>query len=193
MRGIPRFADKQARPHKPRKTRNIPRPSDRNAIRATLIGDDICTALGMTAQSASPVLALCRQAIEIGHDPATPLAAYRGGTVSLIVRSIGEAAALEISAHGAGFTARHERRAGPYVRANGLGRCRTTRIPAPITNVEASNSLADRCPTCGGDGQFGYRNKLRGGWTWYCAAHRLGQYWADARRDIEAAPPLARS
>jgi hypothetical protein len=29
---------------------------------------------------------------------------------------------------------------------------------------------------------FGYRDKATGAMTWYCAPHRLGQYWADARR-----------
>jgi len=49
------------------------------------------------------------------------------------------------------------------------------------------------CPHCGRWGLFGYRKS--GVMVWYCADHRLGQYYADARRDIppkqdEAPAPL---
>jgi hypothetical protein len=71
-------------------------------IRAQLAGD-ICTALGVTAKSSSPVLALCRKLVDAGHDPATPLEAYRGDTLALRVRSIGEAAKLEVNSGGTGF------------------------------------------------------------------------------------------
>ena len=43
------------------------------AIRAELIADDSCCALGMTVHGPAPVLALCRLLVEAGHDPATPL------------------------------------------------------------------------------------------------------------------------
>jgi hypothetical protein len=46
-------------------------------IRAEIIGT-ICTALGITAHGSAPVLALCRKLVEAGHDPATPLEAWRG-------------------------------------------------------------------------------------------------------------------
>jgi hypothetical protein len=39
------------------------------------------------------------------------------------------------------------------------------------------------CPQCGVDGVFGYRNK-HGDLIWYCGDHRLGRFWADARRDV---------
>jgi hypothetical protein len=54
--------------------------SRRGPIRAELVGDDACTALGKTVKSPSPVLALCRKLVDAGHDPATPLEAYRGAT-----------------------------------------------------------------------------------------------------------------
>ena len=73
------------------------------AIRADLIDADTCTALGLTCNSASPVLALCRALVEAGHDPATPLEAYRGKTFCLRIRSICECAALEVNAKGTGF------------------------------------------------------------------------------------------
>jgi hypothetical protein len=52
----------------------------------------------------------------------------------------------------------------------------------------------DTCPKCGLWGLFGYRNKQSGELNWYCADHRLGRYYADARRDIppkqDESPPL---
>jgi hypothetical protein len=44
------------------------------------------------------------------------------------------------------------------------------------------------CPQCDQPGIFGYRNKNTGEMTWYCTTHRLGQYWADARRDQSTSP-----
>jgi hypothetical protein len=49
-----------------------------SAVRAELIGANRATALGVEAHGPSPVLALCRGLLEAGHDPATPLHAYRG-------------------------------------------------------------------------------------------------------------------
>ena len=85
------------------------------AIHAALDGDKIAIALGITATSSSPVLALCRTLVDTGHDPATPLEAYRGDTLALRVRSIGEAAELEINARGTGFIARPAVRAAPPI------------------------------------------------------------------------------
>jgi hypothetical protein len=65
-------------------------------IRAELGGDRWCSALGITATSNAPVLALCRRLIEAGHDPSARLEAYRGTTLSLRVRSIGEGAKLTV-------------------------------------------------------------------------------------------------
>jgi hypothetical protein len=41
----------------------------------------------------APVLGLCRALLEAGYDPRRPLRAYRGDTVALKIRSIGEGAA----------------------------------------------------------------------------------------------------
>src|SRR5262249_5476870 len=73
------------------------------AIFAELIGSDRCSELGMTARGTTPVLALCRGLIEAGHDPMTSLEAWRGLTLCLRIRRIGEAAQLEPSPRGAGF------------------------------------------------------------------------------------------
>jgi hypothetical protein len=81
-----------------------PRESDiPNAICAELIGSDTAAATGIPVTTYAPVLELCRRLIAAGHDPATPLHAYRGLMLCLKVRSIGEAARLRISPTGVGF------------------------------------------------------------------------------------------
>jgi hypothetical protein len=66
-------------------------------IRAEIVGQAQATACGVTVTGRNaPVLALCRALIEAGHDPATPLEAYRGSTLCLRVRSIGEGAKLTV-------------------------------------------------------------------------------------------------
>jgi hypothetical protein len=64
-------------------------------IRAEIIGTT-CTALGITAHGSAPVLALCRKLVEAGHDPATPLEAWRGAVLCLRIRSIGEGAQITV-------------------------------------------------------------------------------------------------
>jgi hypothetical protein len=85
------------------------------AIRAELIGSNCCSALGMTARNTTPILALCRLLIEAGHDPETPLEAWRGPTLCLRIRHIGEAAQLELSPRGAGFVRRPGVRGRPPI------------------------------------------------------------------------------
>jgi hypothetical protein len=84
-----------------KREREFYRRSANNPIRAQLAGD-ICTALGLTAKSDSPILALCHKLVDAGHDPATPLAAYRGDTLALRVKSIGQGAQLRVTADNAG-------------------------------------------------------------------------------------------
>jgi hypothetical protein len=91
----------------------------RAAIRAVLTGSDTYTALGMTVQSTSPVLLQCRRLVDAGHDPATPMHVYRGSTLALTVRSIGEAAQLRVGSHGVGFEADPACGASPPVRHPG--------------------------------------------------------------------------
>jgi hypothetical protein len=71
--------------------------------RAELIGSNICAALGLVINSSSPVLALCRALVDAGHYPVSRFEAYRGETLCLRIRSIGESAQLEINGHGTGF------------------------------------------------------------------------------------------
>jgi hypothetical protein len=92
------------------------------AVIAKLVGSDTATALGISVKSSSPILLLCRRLVDAGHDPATPLHAYRDDTLALTVRSIGEAAALEINAYGTGFRPRRGADAGLPIAANAPAR-----------------------------------------------------------------------
>jgi hypothetical protein len=93
------------------------RESSRRGPIAELAGDDdACTALGITVKSPSPVLALCRKLVDAGHDPATPLEAYRGATLALRVKSIGRAAGLEVSPRGVGFVRQPDCQRAPPMR-----------------------------------------------------------------------------
>jgi hypothetical protein len=80
---------------------------ERQAGRAELIGD-ACSALGITVRGSAPVLKLCRRLLEIGRDPTTPLRVFRGETLALRVRSIGEGAGLELNGDGTGFRPRRQ-------------------------------------------------------------------------------------
>jgi hypothetical protein len=88
-----------------------------NAIIAQLSSDTCATALGMTVQSPSPVLALCRKLTEVStYGSSTPLEAYRGDMLCVRVRNIGEAAKLSINGQ-TRFTLRGpgNRRTGPTI------------------------------------------------------------------------------
>jgi hypothetical protein len=78
----------------------------RNSVIAHLSGSSTCTGAGITANSPTPVLALCRQLLAAGLDPDQAMDVYRGATLALRVRSLREAARLEINSHGTGFAAR---------------------------------------------------------------------------------------
>jgi hypothetical protein len=73
------------------------------AVRAELVGSDLCSAEGFTAFGTAPVLMMCRKLVEDGFDPELPLEAWRGNTLALRVRRIGEAAELEINSKGTDF------------------------------------------------------------------------------------------
>jgi hypothetical protein len=88
-------------------------------LRAELIKDDSCSALGITVTSSSPVLGLCRKLVKDGYDPDTPLEAYRGDVLCLRVRSIGEAARLEVNGNTRfTFAGDARRRTAPPMRLN---------------------------------------------------------------------------
>jgi hypothetical protein len=71
-------------------------------VRADLTGDDCCTAGAVTLTARTPLLAMCRVLLANGFDPATPLQAFRGDTLCLMVRSIGMGAALTVAEHDPG-------------------------------------------------------------------------------------------
>ena len=89
------------------------------AIVATLTGSDTASAEGISITGASPVLALCRKLIVYGFDPAIPIHVFRGDTLALTVRSIGEGARLEIRGDGVGFRRLPKLGAGPPMRRPG--------------------------------------------------------------------------
>jgi hypothetical protein len=65
-------------------------------IRAELSKSDTCTAEGFTVRANAPVLGLCRKLVDAGYDPDRPLHCYRGDTLCLKIRSIGEGAKLTV-------------------------------------------------------------------------------------------------
>ena len=58
-------------------------------IRAEISKSNQCDAEGYTVKTSAPVLAMCRELIEAGCDPATPLHAFRDNVLCLAVSSIG--------------------------------------------------------------------------------------------------------
>jgi hypothetical protein len=65
-------------------------------LRAELLGSSTARCGGQAATGRSPVLGLCRRLVAAGHDPSLPLHVYRGATLVLTVRTIGEGAALTV-------------------------------------------------------------------------------------------------
>jgi hypothetical protein len=90
-------------------------------IRAELEGNSIARGEGVMVTGHAPVLKLCRELLKAGFDPNTPLEAYRAGTLSLRVRSIGEAAKLEVNGDGTGFRQRSQPGTASCVRLNDDG------------------------------------------------------------------------
>ena len=50
----------------------------------------------------------------------------------------------------------------------------------PARSFSPSGLAAVTCVECGALGRFGYRHD--GAMRWYCAKHRLAEWWADARQ-----------
>jgi hypothetical protein len=83
----------------------LPRNTAPSQIHAQLSGSDTAEAFGYSVTSTSPVLALCRDLVDAECPSCWSMEAYRGPTLCLRIRSIGEAARLEVGPHGVGFIA----------------------------------------------------------------------------------------
>lgn len=89
-------------------------------IRAELDGSEQCSTEGITAYGPSPVLGLCRLLVAAGLDPNLPLEVFRGPTLVLQIRAIGDAAQLEVNSKGTGFIrCRQAVRTAPPMRKKG--------------------------------------------------------------------------
>jgi hypothetical protein len=84
-----------------------------NIIHAELTGDDTAICGDITAKSFTPVIRLCQLLLDAGHEPSARLHVYRGSTLTLTVKSIGDGAQLVVK--GTGF-----RRTLPVVSSPGL-------------------------------------------------------------------------
>jgi hypothetical protein len=109
-------------------------------IRAEISSDTIATSCEITINSGSPVLSLCRRLVAEGCNPTTPLQAFRGDTLCLTVRSIGEAAGLRVSTAGTGFMTRQEPTSAPYSDFPAPEAVRQPR--SPKTTLTTPSSLA---------------------------------------------------
>jgi hypothetical protein len=65
-------------------------------IRIELSGFNHASACGLVHNGSPPVIKLCRKLIDAGHEPSQPAEVYRGTTLCLHIRSIGEAAKLDV-------------------------------------------------------------------------------------------------
>jgi hypothetical protein len=92
--------------------------TDVSAVRCELRDTNHAAALGITATGPTPVLALCRELLAAGVDPNQCLEVYRGATLALRIRSLGEAAALELNSEATGFRRRRQPDAAPPMRQN---------------------------------------------------------------------------
>jgi hypothetical protein len=89
-------------------------------VRAEITGSDRCRAAGITAHGHSPVLKVCPALIAAGVEPDRPLFGFRRDVLCLVVRSLGEAAQIEINSKGSGFVRRRPAvRRVPLVRLKG--------------------------------------------------------------------------
>jgi hypothetical protein len=114
-------------------------------ICAKLVDSDRCEAEGIIACAYAPVLALCRQLVAAGFNRTSPLEAWRGETLCLRVRSIGEGARLTVAddRHGTPRVRRQHKRpqgyvAGSPVAQNANGR--EVAIPAQATTTAMHNT-----------------------------------------------------
>jgi hypothetical protein len=88
-------------------------------IFAELHGSTICEAPGHVVRGHAPVLVMCRKLLAAGIDPDTAMEVYRGATLALRVRTIGEGAQLTVKDDNRGVPRFIAYRPGPDERAGG--------------------------------------------------------------------------
>ena len=71
-------------------------PPTQDRVIAQLSGSDTCSAAGITATGHAPILAMCRQLLQVGLNPDQALEVYRAGILALTVRSIAQGARLTV-------------------------------------------------------------------------------------------------
>jgi hypothetical protein len=116
--------------------------SDVASLRAELTGSDTCTAADLTVRASAPVLTMCREMLAAGLDPDRALDVYRNGVLSLRIRSIGEAAKLDVMDDGNG--PRFVRYRPAEREHRGVGEPRPCAKPSPRLLPEPDGDLTAR-------------------------------------------------
>jgi hypothetical protein len=113
------------------------KPIARLPLHAELAWSDTCICAGITVRTYAPVLAMCRQLLAAGLDPDQAMEVWRAGTLALRVRSIGEAAELEIGDDPPRFRRRAKPVAATHIAQNRLPLAEAAR-PAKIAGANRS-------------------------------------------------------
>ena len=110
-------------------------------VRATLVGADRCEAEGISTRGYAPVLDLCRELVAAGLHPTSPLEAWRGDTLSLRVRSIGEGArlAIEDDPHGTPRLRRWRERPQGYGAGSPVRQTASAAAAAPTHDIASGS------------------------------------------------------
>ena len=142
-------------------------------IRATLIGSNCCEAEGLSARGYAPVLELCSELVAAGFNPACSLEAWRGETLCLRIRSIGESARFTVAddRHGTPRLRRRQERPQRYVAGSPVAPIADGReVPTPARaaghrggRATSNGGVARRTPRPAGTQANGRRQTAIGG------------------------------
>ncbi len=94
-------------------------PRTRQQVCAELTGDDRCAAAGVVAVGVTQTILLCKALLATGMSQDQALDVFRNGVLALRVRSIGEAAGLEIALEPPGFRRVRQRNAARPLKKTG--------------------------------------------------------------------------
>ena len=124
---------------------HIPPPTTqtKTTLRAELVGTNrcYCPAAGLCVCAETPILEMCRQLVKAGYWPGLRLDCYRGATLALTVRGIGEGATLKINSKGTGFERVSAVRMSPLVRQN------TSALPLAPPSIKSRISVSQPSAT----------------------------------------------